>query len=149
VGKVIDIASKRKKKQIHILLCLWEDELAKILTKWIEDRNGFQVTSLNSSYEEDLLKAAEAGSFDMFVLLLNNIIYHSDKPRAEALNDKPFELVSYLKITYEKPVIALYGYPDDPNYANKVRMAGADFVFRLPFQLKAFQEAIEDSFNLV
>lgn len=143
MGKVIDIASKRKRNQIHILLCLWEDNLTKILTKFIKDKNDHEVRSLSSPHEKDLLKAAEDGSFDMFILLLNNIIYNSHRSREEDLREGAFDLVSYMKTRYKKPVIALYGYPDDPDYADKVRSAGADFVFRMPFKAENFLDAIE------
>jgi len=45
-----------------------------------------------------------------FAFILNNIHYYSYRSREEDLREGAFHLVSYLRSTYEKPVIALYGY---------------------------------------
>ena len=79
------------------------------------------------------MKLAQEHPFDIFILVLNNIIFPSCNLPPEKRLTKALELLGYVKTTYRTPVIALYGYPDDPSFADKARTAGAKFLFRLPF----------------
>ena len=51
-------------------------------------------------------------------------------------------LISELKQLYNKPVIAMAGWPDEPDFASKVTEAGANYFFKPPFKPEQFQGAI-------
>ncbi len=53
-------------------------------------------------------------------------------------------LVRDLVHSYSIPVIGLYGWPDDPDYPERVKAAGASVVIRLPFDLDDLQRVVSD-----
>lgn len=53
------------------------------------------------------------------------------------------QLVRFIWKTYAKPVIGLFGWPDDPFFKQRVKDAGADLVFNLSL----IQEIINKPFE--
>jgi len=155
VGDLISIADTKKRinktkenepvdmRHVRVLLQTGEDEFSDILSQIIKHSYDVQTFILSSPKEEDLLVAAKNDSFDIFIITLNNIHYYSYRPRDEDLYEGAFHLVSYLRTTYEKPVLALYGYPDDQDSSDKVKLAGASFVLNLPFKAEPLIEAFK------
>ncbi len=153
MGELISISNRIKRinkprekepvdmRHVRVFLDSGDDEFAEILSQLIRRSYEVQISILSLPKEEEFLVAAKNVSFDIFIITLNNIHYYSCRPRYEDMYEGAFHLISYLKSTYEKPVIALYGYPDDQDYPDKVKLAGADFVFNLPFKKEPFLEA--------
>jgi DNA-binding NarL/FixJ family response regulator len=92
------------------------------------------------SHAEDLVNKASECDIDLFIVVLNNIIF---REVARALHiDKALDLITQFKTSYQKPVIALTSWPpDDPTFAGKAARAGADFFLRLPCNLMDLEEA--------
>ena len=98
--------------------------------------------------DSGILRLAESNVFDIYVLVLNNIMFESgNAPAEERLWKKALWLVTHLVKTYKKPVIAFYGWPDDPSYSEKVIEAGASVVFQLPTDIPVFLKAVEKCLN--
>lgn len=95
--------------------------------------------------EADLLETAVKQNFDAAVLTLNNIFYspYDAATRAQTLAEDSLALVRKMVILFKKPIIALYGWPDDPSYPSRIIEAGATAVFRLPFPSEEFQQALK------
>ena len=53
-----------------------------------------------------------------------------------------------LKDAHNRPVIALYGWPDDPHFPEKIKQARANFCFKMPYKLKDFEKAVRASFRV-
>ncbi len=81
--------------------------------------------------------------FDLFVLVLNNIfVYSLDNQSGENRIEKILDLMSEIKQLYDKPIIAMTGWPDDPEFESIAIEAGADHFFKLPFKNQQFQDAV-------
>ena len=95
--------------------------------------------------EADLLETAAKQTFDAAVLTLNNIFYspYDMATRAQTLAEDSLALVRKMVILFKKPIIALYGSPDDLSYPSRIIEAGATAVFRLPFSSEEFQQALK------
>lgn len=92
----------------------------------------------------EILDFAETQMVDVFILILNNIIFSSGNRPAENRIEKGLKFLAFIRKTYAKPVIGLFGWPDDPSFKQRARDAGADFVFRMPFELETFNKAFEN-----
>lgn len=139
-----------KKKEVCVLIGNSEDAISDcfslIIKEVIGDRYNVKVTSV--SHADEILKLAQEHPFDIFILVLNNIIFPSCNLPPEKRLKKSLELLGHLKAAYSRPAIALYGYPDDPSFADRARMAGARFVFRLPFDSNDFGQAIKECLGM-
>jgi tetratricopeptide (TPR) repeat protein len=86
----------------------------------------------------DVLREAETGKYDLFVLFLNNIIMPKGGHR-----DLIVGLVRRVKQQCGKPIITLCGLRRDAAFAEEVTAAGADFFFLVPFDAQEWSAAIE------
>ena len=98
---------------------------------------------------EEILNFAKEHPIDLFIMVINNIIFRSEDLSAEHRIEKALQLVQFLRKEYKKPVIALYGWPDDPLFPEKAKQFGATFCIKLPFKQEEFQEAIEMCMELI
>lgn len=132
-----------KNRRIHVFIS--EEVLVELFSSLISevthDRCDLKVEV--TPYAEQLMRLASRCPFDLFVLLLNNIIFSEENQPVEARLQKALRLVIQLKARYRKPIICLYGYPDDPSYGRQAEMAGADFVFHFPCEPKLLREAVD------
>src|ERR1017187_5691895 len=80
-------------------------------------RSGIKVATIvpPTIREADLLETAVKQTLDAAVLTLNNIFYspYNAATRAQTLVEDSLELVRKMVILFNKPIIALYGSPDD------------------------------------
>ncbi len=132
--------------QVHVLIGNSEDGVGEAISLIIKHQIGdeYDLKVMSASHAEEILKLAQEHPFDIFILVLNNIIFPSGNSPSEKRLEKSLELLGHLKATYSRPVIALYGWPDDPSFADKARMVGARFVFRLPFDGNDFGQVITE-----
>ena len=108
---------------------------------WFKDR-GRNVTFTRLWTADDIRLIAGRERFDLFILILNNIIYGS-RPESADREKEALELVRHLRETYNVPIIAMEGYMRDPAFARQALDAGADFFFLLPFKLDKLCKAVE------
>ena len=121
---------------------------------WIIQRKlgsefALRIMSMSTPRCQELLKLAEDHVFDIFFLFLNNICFPSDNYAADKSLEKSLQLVTHLRTTYRKPVIALYGWPRDPSLVAKAKLAGASFAFQAPTKSKELEEAIERCLDML
>ncbi len=139
-----------EKKLKRILFGNSNDDLVKVLTRCIEEEfsNQYSFVFEIEDTDSEILRIAKSHDFDIFILVLNNIMFESgNAPAEERVGKKALQLVTYLVQTYKKPVIGLYGWPDDPSYPDRVLKAGASFVFQLPMDMKDFLKTVKKCLN--
>ena len=105
----------------------FEDSISELISSLIDKAldSRFEIHSTGIAHPKPLLTWAQNQKYDLFVIVLNNLILTSD-----ARLDLALEVVSHLKTQYGKPVIAMSGYFDnDPQLGDKARRAGADAFF--------------------
>ena len=100
-------------------------------------------------HADKILETAKDRGIDVFILLLDNIIFASDVVPEESLVYKALRLVIHLKAKYKKPIIALCGWSQGPHFPRRARMAGADFVFPIPCYEEELKQAIGKSLGAV
>jgi hypothetical protein len=145
------MSGKLKKDQLRVLIGNPEDLISEAIEEFIEkiisDEFGLSVTSVWSG--EDILKFAKEYPVDIFIIVTNNIIFRSEDLSAEHRIEKALQLVQFLRNEYKRPVIALYGWPDDPLFPEKAKQFGATFCIKLPPTQEEFQESIEMCMELI
>jgi CheY-like chemotaxis protein len=139
-----EIMKLEKKRRIHVFISV--DFLVDFLSELIDEitHDHCELKVAVTTYADELLDLAKRRPFDLFVLFLNNIIFPDVNQPAEERIRKALRLVIHLKARYGKPIICLYGYPDDPSYGRQAKLAGADFVFRSPCDTEPLKEALEE-----
>jgi len=139
-----EIMKLEKKRRIHVFFS--EEFLVELLSELINEiiRDRCELKVEVTTYADELLDLAKRRPFDLFVLFLNNIIFPDVNQPPEVRLHKALRLVIHLKARYGKPIICLYGYPDDPSYGRQAKLAGADFVFRAPCDTEPLKEALEE-----
>ena len=140
-----------KKIQKRILIGNSVETITKVFSRSIESKFGdkYQIEIVTEETDSEILRLAQLNVFDVFILILNNIMVASrNLPAEERVQRNALQLVTYLMKRYKKPVIALYGWPDDSSYPEKVISAGARFVFKLPVDIKEFQKAVEKCLDI-
>ena len=85
MGELINLSDVRKRidkakenrpvdmTHIRVLLFTGDDEFSEILSQGIRRSYFATIFILSSIWEEDLLEVAKNGSFDVFIIALNNI----------------------------------------------------------------------------
>lgn len=135
---------KRKKRRMHVFIS--EEFLVELFSGLISEvtRDRFDLKVAVTTYADELLNLSKRRPFDLFVLFLNNVIFPDENPPGEDRIRKALRLLIHLKARYRKPIICLYGYPDDPSYGRQTKLAGADFAFRAPCDAAPLREALEE-----
>ncbi len=82
-----------------------------------------------------LFKTASRHSWDVAVLVLNNICYASGNRETRAIANDSIDFVMKMVIVFDKPIFALHGLNEGNWYDARLREAGAAAVCRLPFAL--------------
>ena len=139
------MGGEHKPKHIRILLCVGDDNIEEAISGYIKRsiKGKYDLWFTSSYYADDVLRLANEHTIDLFMMVVNNIIFRSEDSSAEQRIEKALQLVSFLSKTYKRPVIALYGWPNDPLFPEKTKQAGANFCIKLPSEPKEIREAIE------
>jgi hypothetical protein len=131
-----------KKRQLSILIGDHNDELIETMSEYIQQaiKDKYDL-SIRSSFDgKEILELAEKGAVDIFILTLNNIRYGPDIG--------PIELLTQIKTTYRRPVIAASGFSVNAPLIVKVKQI-ADFYFLRPFNLRELMKAIEKCMDML
>jgi len=139
-----EIIKLEKKRRMHVFIS--EEFLVEVFSGLISEvtRDRFDLKVAVTTYADELLNLSKRRPFDLFVLFLNNVIFPDENLPGEDRIRKALRLLIHLKTRYRKPIICLYGYPDDPSYERQAKLAGADFVFRAPCDAAPLREALEE-----
>jgi hypothetical protein len=97
--------------------------------------------------EDELLETAAKQRFDLAILILNNILcapYYLPRRRIMHAADGVF-LIRRMICLFKVPIIALYGWPDDPLYPAGLLEAGAAAALKLPCPPEEIKQALQHS----
>ena len=136
-----------KYEQLRVLLGDIEDNifqdnmLSSIFKEIYSEKYGIKIMS--SEYADEILQLAKNHTFDLYILILNNILVPPGNQPSESSIEEVLRLITRLHVIYEKPIMGLYGWPYDLNFPKQAIRAGANFVFRLPFPMDQFIKAIK------
>ena len=138
-------------RQLRILIANFDEAMNKdiqeIIKKIINDKYDLLITPVWLG--EEILNFAKEHPIDLFIMVINNIIFRSEDLSAEHRIEKALQLVQFLRNEYKRPVIALYGWPDGPLFPEKAKQFGATFCIKLPPTQEEFQESIEMCMELI
>ena len=130
-------------------MCINEPDITKVVTRCleIEFANKYDLSIIETPYVEELLAQAQGQGVDLFILLLNNmrlsdLPFLDDKRRwGEAM----LEVVTHLRQTYHKPVIALTGllwWTEE-----EMKEAGASCLILLPVERAPLMKTVKQCFE--
>ena len=141
---------EHKMRQLRILIANSDDTInegiKEMIKKIINDKYDLLVTPV--WHGEEILNFAKEHPIDLFIMVINNIIFRSEDLSAELSIEKALWLIKFLRETYGSPVIALYGWPDDPLFPEKVKQAGANYCIGLPIKFEDLKKPIEECLEL-
>ncbi len=113
-----------------------EEDLQEFFTAIIADliagNRELKLRVHTSTHAPQIMALAGHIDFDLFILLLNNIVFPTANMPAEERVTQALKFVAQLKTRDQKPIIGLYGWPKEEAYGRRAKMAGADFVFIIP-----------------
>ena len=137
-----------KKQQVRVIIGCGDDGISEYLTDLVKEasKNKYDLKVFISFYSEEILELADSEAIDIFILIMNNIDCF-DYPIRERMENS-LELITQIKSTYERPVIALSGWTEDFSQIERVELI-ADFFFPLPFEPSDIVEAVEESFDML
>jgi len=123
----------------------FSESLFHLFKTTVKDTYGLKF--LSSAYAPVLSDLAQIHEFDIFFPYVNNIFFPSDNMPPMKRIEKTLQFIARFRKTYEKPIIATYGYPNDPSFSDKLKEVGADFAIRAPFEVKDILVPIEKCLN--
>jgi len=136
-----------KYEQLRVLLGdiednIFQDNMLSSIFKEIYSEK-YDIKIMSSEYADEILQLAKNHTFELYILILNNILVPPRNQISEYGIHEVLRLVARLKVIYEKPIIGLYGWPYDLTFLEHAIRAGVDFVFTLPIQLEEFKKVIK------
>jgi hypothetical protein len=133
----------------HVIVGDFNDAFVEIVAESVADAlDPCQRLSVHGMPEADrILAMADERPADLFVLFLNNVSFGQWGRDLEADSFiKALMLVRHLKCVHQRPIIATAAFPAEFLYEDIAIRVGADFFFRMPFDMKAFTETIRTLF---
>lgn len=101
-----------------------------------------EVDAFATSSATELCSYANEHHVDLFILVLNNLLFSDGNMPPRQRIRQALQFVSDLKRAYGVPIIALAGWPNDPQFADRVLYAGADRFYSLPIRPFDLEEAV-------
>jgi len=95
-------------------------------------------------HDYEIVETADNNDIDIFILQLNNILYHGDYTSTGDFRTQALEFIAYIKKKYNKPIIAFTVFDE---LAEKSIKAGATAFLKMPFTIKEYQSAMEKCLN--
>ena len=150
VKRGLELIQEQKKQQVRVQIGdAFEDGFTDIFSdlikKVVKDKYDLKLGS--SSYGQELLELAENGAIDIFILIMNNIRFFSVDSVGDRLVNS-LQLISQIKTTYGRPVIAMSSWTEDSSLISRAKLA-ADFYLQMPFKIDAFLEAFEKCLEML
>ena len=145
VKRGLELIQEQKKQQVRVQIGdAFEDGFTDIFSdlikKVVKDKYDLKLGS--SSYGQELLELAENGAIDIFILIMENILFSSGDSVGDRLVQS-VQLVTQIKAAYGRPVIVLTGLTTRHSSLMAKAKLAADFFFPIPFQPVAFMEAFQ------
>ncbi len=137
------MSTEQTKRHVQILLVSGrEDAVDNLIIRSLEEKAGnkYDFEFVAAFKASEILELAQIFKFDIFILYLNNIPFHLDNFPVGSHLDSSLQLVTHLKTTYRRPVVAFSSMSDLEE--EEVKRAGADFYFLTPYKVEDFLEAL-------
>jgi hypothetical protein len=134
-----------KNEQVRVLIGNFEDSLNELFSKIIKSKYDSMIRLSFSG--EEILELAENGVIDIFILIINNIQFSIADSAGDFLG-KSLQLITQIKTTYGKPVIALSTWEENSSIITRAKLI-ADFYLQMPFKIDAFMDAFEKCLNML
>ncbi len=133
-------------KEFHILIGNCElpvtVQMTILISKMVNDQDKFSFTDTGDLAE--FIALSEAGSYDLFILVFNNVSWNG----AGSRNDKAIEVIERIRSRGNAGMIALSCWWKETEFPDKIRRAGSDFFFALPFDIPDFLQAVRKCLRL-
>ena len=128
-------------QELHVLIASGEPVIdSTIIDLMSQD---YSVNAVTHCVGYEIATLVEQHPFDLFILVVNNVI--SPLPDAGERGLQVLQLITHLKKTYGKPVVALSGAPGVSVFSEqRVKQAGADLYLTMPFDCEDFMTAIRN-----
>jgi hypothetical protein len=136
-------------EDFHVIVGDFNDAFVEIVAESVADAlDPRQRLRVHGTPEADrILAMADERPADLFVLFLNNVTFGQWGRNLEADSFiKALMLVRHLKGVHRRPIIATAAFPAEFLYEDIAIRVGADFFFRMPFDMKAFTKTIRALF---
>jgi hypothetical protein len=133
-----------KKNHVKMLFGDYTNNVAEIFVGIIKAKfnEKYDLNFRISNSSEELLEFAKTGEFDISILILNNILFHSGyRDEINIMNDS-VQLITQITKETKRPVIAMSGLDDD-SFGERAIVAGANFYFFVIHKKEDFIGAIE------
>jgi len=131
------------KREMRVLTGNIEPNFDHMLSVIITKRLGgeYELCFMTAGYGEDLLRLTEEHSFDIFILVTNNILFKRKNVTIKDRGRKVLEIIAHLRATYGKPIIAASAFwTKDTSFAKRARNAGVSCYLDMPFKPEEFLE---------
>ncbi len=134
-----------KRRKLHILIGDYQDNIGTSVVDQIKllIKDNIELNIMTTHFAKELLELMITQEIDIFIPILNNIFFPTENLPREKRVKKAMQLISNFRTTYKNPIIALFGWPNDPSFAEKAKKAGANFAFKLPYKPEDFSEAVK------
>lgn len=140
--RILGLANpKPKSLEVLIIGSTLVEFLCGIIQESVEDRYDLRITA--DACADRILGSARDRDFDLFLLILDNIVFPRGSLLAKSRINEAFRLLIHLKTKYKKPTIALYAWPKHPSYGRQAKLAGADFALEIPCPTEQLREAVK------
>jgi CheY-like chemotaxis protein len=142
--------------QKRILTCINEPDLTRYVSLCLQNEfaQQYELSVREAHHIDNLLAKSESDPPDLFILLLNNMFYSYSHIRHRGEKKHRIkhllEVITRLKETSRKPVIALTAWPQSPDSWNEenTKQAGASFLFILPLEGNLLRDAARQCLEL-
>lgn len=149
----LELIHELKKQQVQVVIGNFDDPVNRVFIEVIREviKNKYYLKVITFIYGEEILEIADKKLVDIFIFVMNNLLHGREGNTFEDSFENSLQLITQVKTTYGKPVIALLSSStclEHPSYVTKAKIA-ADFFFQMPFKLDAFRYAIEKCFDML
>ena len=146
----LELLHELKKQQVRVQIgnafeIAFTNIFSILIKKVIKDKYNLKLGS--SSYGQELLELAENGAIDIFILIMNNIRFSGVDSVGDRLVNS-LQLITQIKMTYGRPVIALSAWEEDSSLIARAKLV-ADFYLQMPFKTDAFMDAFEKCLEML
>lgn len=146
----LELIHELKKQQVRVQIgnafeVVFTELFSDLIKEVIKDKYNLKLGS--SSYGQELLELAENGTIDIFILLMNNIRFSGVDSVGDRLVNS-LQLITQIKMTYGRPVIALSAWKEDSSLIARAKLA-ADFYLQMPCKIDAFMDAFEKCLEML
>ncbi len=126
-----------------------EDSFSELFSAIIKDvvKDKYNLSIVSSSHGEELLELAGKDDIDIFIFIMNNIRFAAACPVEDRLENS-LKLITQIKTTYGRPIIALSGLKEDSSLIARTKLV-ADFYLQLPFKNDALKEVFEKCLEII